>query len=158
MMFNDLLVKDPLIEFLTQTDNALFEVFKSNYKINYKHMYNQLYKNCSIKFIKNNIMNEEFPKLICSSFSSSNKSKMLMPKYCSKYLEKSEFIFKKLSQQFTIFENHLQKSLESCLVITELFNELSEEKKTLETKIPKSFDNLKDTFYNTSKFFESFGK
>lgn len=156
IIFRDLIPGTILTEFLTEKDNIKFLAFKKKYKPQ-RHLFNKLFQNFTLKYFKKYKNSEEFPQLLSVSNEDKQKSKTFMPKYFSKYLEKSESVLKKLKQQFNLLETNIEKSVQNCLSISELYKELESQKKILEEKISKKFDNLRETLSFSSNFFKEVG-
>lgn len=157
IIFKDLIPGNVLTEFLTQRDNTELLAFRKKYKPQ-RHLFNKLFQNFTLKYFKKYKNSEEFPELLSVNNDDKQKSKTFMPKYFSKYLEKSESLIKKLKQQFNLLETNIDKSVQNCLSISELYTELEGQKKLLEEKISKKFDNLRETLSYSSNFFKEVGK
>ena len=98
------------------------------------------------------------PKLLNLKSKEKQKVKTFVPKYFSKYLEKTETILKRISREMDTFDSNLEKTIRSSFSLSELFVELFNQKKTLESKVSKRFDHLKKIFSSTNKFFINLGK
>ena len=122
-----------------------------------RRLFNKLGLNYNIKYFKKYQNNKIMPELLDLQQKEKQKVKTFMPKYFTKYLEKTETIMKRLKKEMDIFDTNLQKIIFSSFTISEIFAELYNQKALLESKISKRFDNLKEIFSNSNKFFINLG-
>jgi hypothetical protein len=110
-----------------------------------------------MKYFKKYEKTKMMPELLDLQKKEKQKVKTFMPKYLSKYLEKTEIIVKRLKKEMDNFDFYLQKTIQSTFAISEIFAELYNQKALLESKISKRFDSLKEIFSNSNKFFINLG-
>ena len=134
-----------------------FRAFRKVYRSN-RQMMGQLYTNFYRKTFTKEQTSASFPNLLNLSSKDKQDVKTFMPKYTSKYLEKTEAIFKRLKSQFATLNTNLQKTAHSFYAVSELFVELFNQKKQQESKIRKKVDNLKEVFSSSSKMFVNLGE
>lgn len=123
-----------------------------------RHLFNKLFYNFTNKYFKKNKDSEDFPELLPHINEEKQQSKILMPKFFSKYLERSESIIKRLKQQYNLLETNLEKCVQNCFSISELYIELENQKKFLEEKTSKKLDNLQETLSSSVSLFKNIGK
>lgn len=142
--------------FLTETNNDKFVQFKKKYYTERK-LFNKMGLNYNIKYFRKYDDLKKIPKMLELSSKEKQKTKTFMPKYYSKYLEKNENILKRLKKECDNFDYYIEKTVHSTYTLSELFVELFNQKKLLESKIARRFDNLKEIFSSTNKFFINLG-
>ena len=130
MLYHDLLEGCALKTFLTETDNEKFKRFKKKYPIERK-LFNKLGLNYNMKYFKKYEDLGKMPKLLDLAPKDKQKVKTYIPKYYSKYLEKTESILKRLKKEMDLFEINMQKTVHSCFSLSEIFVELFNQKKLL---------------------------
>lgn len=146
----------PLKTFLTEKNNEKFQKFRKNYR-SQKQLFSKLGQNFSIKYFRKYENQGKLPQLLDLSAKEKQKHKWFIPKYMSKYLEKTENILKRLRKEMENLDSNLQKTIYSSYAISEIFAELFNQKKLLESKMSKRFDNLQQIFSSTNKFFINLG-
>jgi hypothetical protein len=157
ILFRDLIPGDILTEFLTEKDNTKFLTYRKKYKVE-RHLFNKLFYNFTNKYFKKNKDSEDFPELLPLINQDKQKSKTYIPKLFSKYLERSESIVKRLKQQYNLLQTNLEKCVQNCFSISELYIELENQKKLLEEKTSKKLDNLRETLSSSVSMFKNIGK
>lgn len=163
MVYQDLLQGRPrnrgdlLKTFLLEKSNEKFRLFRKNYR-SQKHLFSKLAQNFSIKYFRKYEDLRQMPKLLDLAAKEQQKDKCFIPKYMSKYLEKTENILKRLKKEMGVLDSHLQKTIYSCYAVSDIFVEFFNQKKMLEAKLSRRFDHLQEIFSSTNKFFINLGR
>jgi hypothetical protein len=114
--------------------------------------------NFNMKYFKKYDDLNKLPKLLELSEKEKEKVKTFRQKYYIKYLEKNENILKRVKKELDNLDYYLEKSIHSSFSLSELFVELFNQKKLLESKVAKRFDNLRGIFSSANKFFINLGR